>query len=137
MEIANKGNSGNRNFIIQLRREMEELLPLDFLLHFDAERLKHTPRYLKALKIRAERGLLNHEKDRRRRQELLPFVSRLKELSEKLPPFASDEKKQALEDLSLMIEEFKVSLFAQELKTAFPISARRLEEKLSEIDHMF
>ncbi len=49
----------------------------------------------------------------------------------------SDEKQQALADLSLMIEEFKVSLFAQELKTAFPVSARRLDEKLNEIVRMF
>ena len=137
LEIANRDNSGNRKFIIQLRREMEELLPIDFLCRFDAARLKHTPRYLKTLKIRADRGLLNQEKDRRREQELLPFVTRLKELSENLPPFASNEKKQALAGLSLMIDEFKVSLFAQELKTAFPISSRRLEEKLSEIDRMF
>jgi ATP-dependent helicase HrpA len=35
-----------------------------------------------------------------------------------------------------MVEEFKVSLFAQELKTPFPISEKRLEEKRREIERM-
>jgi len=137
MEWANRGSSGNRSFILQRRKEMAELLPGDFLCRFTAERLAHTPRYLKALKIRTERGLLNREKDRQREQELQSFVARLQERRDNLSPLASEEKKKALADLSLMIEEFKVSLFAQELKTAFPVSARRLEEKLDEIDRMF
>jgi len=137
LEILNRGSVEGRAFLTRLRREMEELLPEDFLGRFNAERLHHIPRYLKALTIRADRGMLNREKDRRREEELRPFVDRLMELTKNLPAFVSPEKKQALADLSQMIEEYRVSLFAQELKTAFPVSARRLEEKLSEIDRMF
>jgi ATP-dependent helicase HrpA len=35
-----------------------------------------------------------------------------------------------------MVEEYKVSLFAQELKTPFPISRKRLENKVREIERM-
>ena len=42
----------------------------------------------------------------------------------------------ALEDLFWAIEEYKVSLFAQELKTAIPISRKRLDKKLKEIQRM-
>jgi ATP-dependent helicase HrpA len=35
-----------------------------------------------------------------------------------------------------MIEEYKVSVFAQELKTALPVSPKRLEEKIREIERM-
>jgi len=35
-----------------------------------------------------------------------------------------------------MVEEFKVSIFAQELKTPFPVSTKRLEKKLKEIERM-
>ncbi len=45
-------------------------------------------------------------------------------------------KREAVESFSRMIEEFKVSLFAQELKTAICISKKRLEKKLSEIERM-
>ena len=46
------------------------------------------------------------------------------------------EKLKAIEDYRWMIEEFKVSLFAQELKTAFPISRKRLEMKVQEIERI-
>ncbi|HAJ26227.1 MAG TPA: hypothetical protein DCG53_03110, partial [Syntrophus sp. (in: bacteria)] len=45
----------------------------------------------------------------------------------------SDEKRIAIDELFWMIEEYKVSLFAQELKTPFPVSAKRLERKIAEI----
>ncbi len=35
-----------------------------------------------------------------------------------------------------MIEEYKVSLYAQELKTAFPVSRKRIEKAFDEIDRM-
>jgi ATP-dependent helicase HrpA len=35
-----------------------------------------------------------------------------------------------------MIEEYKVSVFAQELKTAVPVSKKRLEKKLAQIKRM-
>ena len=38
--------------------------------------------------------------------------------------------------LGWMIEEYKVSVFAQEIKTAFPVSAKRLEKKIHEIERM-
>ena len=47
-----------------------------------------------------------------------------------IPP----EKAAAVEELRWMIEEFKLSLFAPEIKTAFPISAVRLARKIAEID---
>jgi len=50
------------------------------------------------------------------------------------PPPLSAEKRRAIEELRWMIEEFKVSLFAPELKTAFPVSPKRLAEKIKEIE---
>jgi ATP-dependent helicase HrpA len=35
-----------------------------------------------------------------------------------------------------MLEEFKVSVFAQELKTAFPVSKKRLQSQLKQIERM-
>jgi len=46
------------------------------------------------------------------------------------------EIRQAVEEFRWMVEEFKVSLFAPELKTAFPISPKRLAEKLKEIESL-
>jgi ATP-dependent helicase HrpA len=49
---------------------------------------------------------------------------------------ASEEKLRALEEFRWMIEEYKVSVFAQEIKTAFPISRKRLEKKVQEIERI-
>ncbi|MBU1399010.1 MAG: DUF3418 domain-containing protein, partial [Proteobacteria bacterium] len=48
----------------------------------------------------------------------------------------SDEKKKAVEEYFWLIEEYRVSLFAQELKTPVPVSAKRLEKKFKEIERM-
>jgi ATP-dependent helicase HrpA len=52
----------------------------------------------------------------------------------KTGPAASPEKLAALEELRWMIEEFKVALFAPEVKTAHPISTVRLARKAKDIE---
>jgi ATP-dependent helicase HrpA len=53
-----------------------------------------------------------------------------------LAPEASAEKRCALEELHWAIEEYKVSVYAQELKTVIPVSPKRLAEKIREIERM-
>ena len=49
---------------------------------------------------------------------------------------ATEEKRKAIEEFFWLIEEYKVSLFAQELKTSIPVSPKRLDKKLKEIERM-
>ena len=111
--------------------ELEALLPRSFLDAIPFERLPEFPRYLKALLTRAERAALNPLKDRQRAQQAAPYLQALTQL-QAAPP-NSQAARQCLEDFRWMIEEFKVSLFAQELGTAFPISAKRLDQQLERI----
>ena len=111
--------------------ELEALLPRSFLDTIPFERLPEFPRYLKALVTRAERAALNPLKDRQRAQQAAPYLQALTQL-QAAPP-NSDAARQCLDDFRWMIEEFKVSLFAQELGTAFPISAKRLDQQLERI----
>jgi len=111
--------------------ELEALLPPCFLETIPFERLQQLPRYLKALLTRAERAALNPLKDRQRAQQAAPFLQALRQL-QAAPP-QSQAARQCLDDFRWMIEEFKVSLFAQELGTAFPISAKRLDQQLERI----
>jgi ATP-dependent helicase HrpA len=53
-----------------------------------------------------------------------------------LPTFSSNKKRRALADFGWMIKEYKVSLFAQELKTAIPISRKRIDARMAEIQRM-
>jgi len=45
-------------------------------------------------------------------------------------------KKKAIEEYFWLIEEYKVSIFAKELKTAFPVSEKKLDKNLKEIERM-
>jgi ATP-dependent helicase HrpA len=135
-EATHRMNALARKFLSELRCELNRLMPPNFLEIYDNERLSHMPRYLKTFALRAERGLLHLEKAFSKTAEVKIFADKLIDMIKDLTPEASGEKKEAIEEFSQMLEEYKVSLFAQELKTAFPISKKRLEEKIREIERM-
>ncbi len=114
-----------------LAGELTALLPARFLEEIPFERLPHLPRYLKALLTRLERAALNPVKDQERARQIAAYQSAWKQL-QSTPP-RSAEAFQAMQEFRWMIEEFKVSLFAQELGTAQPVSAKRLDENLAGI----
>jgi ATP-dependent helicase HrpA len=76
------------------------------------------------------------DKDQRKAEQVKPFNDELTGFLRSLDAAASDEKRCAVEDFFWMIEEFKVSLFAQELKTPAPISAKRLKRQADAIRRM-
>ncbi len=136
LERANRVNRPVLSFIAELREELGRLVPADFLVRYDEVRLNHVVRYLRALCIRAERGAVHLEKARERGKEIQELMEWHDEMLRGLPPYASEEKRRALEEFGWMIEEYKVSLFAQEIKTAFPVSRKRIEARIGEIERM-
>jgi ATP-dependent helicase HrpA len=111
-------------------------MPSDFLMHYDSERLIHVMRYLKAICIRAQRGIVHLDKAFARIREVNIFSDNLQNMINSVSTGASEEKLNLIEEYRWMIEEYKVSLFAQELKTAFPVSKKRLEKKKQEIERI-
>ena len=93
-------------------------------------RLTHVPRYLKAMQIRIERARLNPIKDQERQRLLAPYIQALTELSARKA--LASKARQLLDLYRWMVEEYKVSLFAQELGTAVPVSPKRLDQHLEE-----
>jgi ATP-dependent helicase HrpA len=100
------------------------------------DRLPDLVRYIKALIIRAERGRADMDKDRKKAASIKPFIDSLKEMISSLEPTTSLEKREAIEAFFWMIEEFKVSQFAQELKTPYPVSVKKLKNQISQILRM-
>jgi ATP-dependent helicase HrpA len=101
--------------------ELAALVPADFLRTTPYARLAHFPRYLKALKARAERGRKNLAKDAERAAQLAPYVAAAAKL----------RGHEGGEALRWLVEEFRVSLFAQELGTAEPVSAVKLDRAIA------
>ena len=83
-----------------------------------------------------ERGAVHLEKALVRTAEIRELTDRWRKIGEGLPAYASEEKRKAIEELVWLIEEYKVSLFAQELKTPFPISRKRLDGRMEEVERM-
>jgi ATP-dependent helicase HrpA len=134
LEAANVSNRTVLNFLEEMRAELQRLLPLTFLEIYDRERLPQVNRYLKALQVRAERGAVHIDKDRGRLAEIRPYEDKLEEFRKGIAPSASEQRLRAIDEYRWMVEEYRVSLFAQGLKTPYPVSPKRLREKIREID---
>lgn len=85
------------------------------------------PRYGKAIQHRVERLSGQYPKDRKGLDMLQPALSRLGEAGERYPHLA--EVSPPAEHYRWMLEEFRVSLFAQQLGTRAPVSVKRLDQQ--------
>ena len=72
-------------------------------------------------------------KDRTKAEQAVRFEQEYQRLQEAPEPESSPERRAALEEFRWLLEEFKVSLFAPELKTAVTVSPKRLSLKLKSI----
>ncbi len=108
-----------------VEQQLAYLLPNDFLQTTDQPWFGYLPRYLKALVRRMEKMPSGVERDAALMQQVQPFVKEYLQLCSRKPLVQVE-----LTRLKRMIEEFRVSLFAQELKTSMPVSAKRLSEQL-------
>jgi ATP-dependent helicase HrpA len=136
LEKINHHQKRATDLLSALRKDLAQLVPDNFLDLYDHQRLKHLVRYIQALSIRAKRAMVNLEKDQMKAHTLSPYTACMQELIESLDKGSSQIKRQTIEELFWMIEEYKVSLFAQEIKTAMPVSPKRLEQQIQKIKRM-
>ena len=112
--------------VADLRAQTAALLPKDFLTAFGWERLAHFPRYLKAALARLDKLRDDPARD-------LMLMSEWKTLAQ---PWQRETAACArsgipvpeLETFRWLLEELRVSLFAQTLKTPMPVSVKRLQK---------
>jgi len=136
MESAKRSTSTDHSLVQEIQNELDLLIPQNFFDQYPFDRLEHIPRYIKALLIRARRGSVDPQKDRTKAAQIRPYISIYKEMNKGLSNYASSEKRAAVKEFGWMLEEFRVSLFAQELKTFFPVSEKRLKKRIEEIERM-
>jgi ATP-dependent helicase HrpA len=136
LESSNRQNTRFMDFCSQMRNSLENLVPDNFLELYANERLLQMVRYIRVIGIRTRRWRINPEKDASRAKLLKPFTDKLNEMLDSLTSESSGEKRTAIEEFFWLMEEFKVSLFAQELKTVVSVSEKRLSQKILEIERM-
>jgi ATP-dependent helicase HrpA len=153
--MKNTGNSPVLKYLKDIQAELHSLVPIDFPEYYTFDRLKDLPRYCKALALRAERGSLNLASAQKKMQGVMIYSQQLQQMLtpntndfiplhteiHEISQFKEDilvnysaEKKSMIEELFWIIEEYKVSLFAQELKTPYPVSPKKLNQLIKEIE---
>jgi ATP-dependent helicase HrpA len=124
-----KGNGKVVDGLRGLQRELEELVPPDFLDFYTRTVIQTLPHYLKALRIRGSRFYAAPEKDQQKWEQIKAYQARLLELEATARVAGCGADWQYLEDYRWMLEELKVAVFAPEMKTRFRVSGKRLDEK--------
>jgi ATP-dependent helicase HrpA len=105
-------------------QQLQRLMPKRFLATTTFVQLQHFPRYLKAITLRLEKYRADPARDALRLSELRPQEQRFVRLL--------SERKGVLDvrlaELRWLLEELRVSFFAQELRTPQPVSIKRLDK---------
>ncbi|HUH36537.1 MAG TPA: ATP-dependent RNA helicase HrpA [Spongiibacteraceae bacterium] len=110
-----------------IRAQLDMLFAPGFVRTVGWTQLSHYPRYLQAIVQRLEKLRGQHSRDRQLTTELRNFQQRLEQALARAPSALRDDP--ALAQYRWMLEEYRVSLFAQGLGTAGPVSAKRLQQQ--------
>jgi ATP-dependent helicase HrpA len=109
-----------------MARQLQALVFPNFLAEVPYARLQHYPRYLTAMQRRLEKLPLLADRDEQHTRELTRWWQLWIQRADKHRKAGTSDP--GLEEFRWMLEEQRVSLFAQELKTPYPISYKRLDK---------
>jgi len=113
--------------------QLERLIYTGFLQRMGLQRLKHLPRYLNAILLRLDRLSGSAAKDIELCEKLSSVEKPLKTLLYNYPEAIFSDP--AVMDFRWLLEELRVSLFAQQLKTPMPVSLQRVTKEWTTINH--
>ncbi|MES2585185.1 MAG: ATP-dependent RNA helicase HrpA [Pseudomonadota bacterium] len=110
-------------------QQINRLVPKRFLQAAPWPRLQHLARYLKAITLRLDKYRADPARDAARLAELRPLEQRYWRLVAERKG-AVDERMQ---EFRWLMEELRVSFFAQELRTPQPVSVKRLDKAWAQL----
>jgi len=115
----------------ELKQQLDRLVYQGFLQATPWSQLPHLPRYMKAMGLRMDKQPSNPQRDGQRGAEIRElwarWEARMAEETERGQP------SPPLQAFRWHIEELRVGLFAQELKTPYPVSVKRLQKIWDEL----
>ena len=119
------------DMISDIQSQLGHLFIKDFITNIDHQWLQQYPRYLSGIKKRFDKSQSNTTRDRQLRIEYSKLWDEYIKRHESLSKQHIDSEE--LDHYCWMLEEYRISLFAQELKTRFPISDKRLKTYWNEL----
>jgi ATP-dependent helicase HrpA len=114
-----------------IKSQLERLIFPGFACQIGEQKLPDLKRYLQALQKRLEKLVANQNQDRLHTIELHELEQRYLALCKSM--LSNEIENEQLSEVYWMMEELRVSFFAQQLGTAYPISAKRVKQKLTEL----
>ncbi len=126
-KIKDSKNTGEA--AVDAAQQLQRLMPKRFLHAAPWDRLQHLARYLKAITLRLDKYRADPARDATRLAELRPLEQRYWRLVA--------ERKGVVDERMLefrwLLEELRVSFFAQELRTPQPVSVKRLDKAWAQL----
>ncbi|MBP2472580.1 ATP-dependent helicase HrpA [Crossiella equi] len=111
-----------------VRTQVSSLVYKGFATATGWSRLSHLPRYLEAARRRLEKVAENPRRDAELQAQVTAIQQALAELRAEVPQAAA-----GLAKIRWMVEELRVSYFAQQLGTAYPVSDKRIYRAMDEL----
>ena len=109
-----------------VEKQLGRLLGKRFIAETPFERLQHYPRYLKAISLRLDKLKADPVRDARLLAEYAPLWTNYERRAMVLAKQGVSDPQ--VEQFRWMLEELRVQLFAQELRTPAPVSSKRLQK---------
>ena len=125
----NRSHAAAAEAVADASQQLQRLLPKRFLTQIPWTALQHLPRYLKAVQLRLDKLRADPARDAAKLAELRPLEQRYWRLLAERKG-VQDER---LQEFRWLLEELRVSFFAQELRTPQPVSVKRLDKAWSQI----
>ena len=116
-----------------IEAQLQRLIGKQFIAETPFERLQHFPRYLKGIQVRLDKLKSNPARDTQLMAEYLPLWTNYERRALQLAKMGTYSPQ--IEQFRWLLEELRISLFAQELKTPVPISSKRLQKQWEGIQH--
>jgi len=124
-----KDSRASKEVAEDVAAQLARLVPKRFLVSTPWAQFAHLPRYLKGVVMRLDKWRADPLRDQQRLAELRPLEQRyLRGLAERKG--VADVR---LDEFRWLLEELRISLFAQELRTPQPVSVKRLEKAWSQL----
>ena len=113
-------------------QQLNWLFSPETISRISLDRMAQYPRLVKGIGIRLEKLAVQVGKDQQYIQEIQSFLQPVPKPEEQL---LSEELAEAIDSFHWMLQEYRISLFAQQLKTRVPVSAKRLQKQWLDIDN--
>ncbi|MBS1199281.1 MAG: ATP-dependent helicase HrpA, partial [Proteobacteria bacterium] len=110
-----------------IEAQVKRLVTKNFIADTPFDRLTHLPRYLKAVQVRLDKLKADPARDSRLLAEYQPLWTNYERRAIQLAKAGIDDPQ--VEQFRWLLEELRVNLFAQELKTPVPVSVKRLQKQ--------